>query len=160
MLLFNFDVIARPNAELVKRQPDPDGRSLWRSFHASTRGNMAIVCDEDYPREHFEHWLTIEGFKPTTYELMDSHDPYIKEEKVHLLSTMFGRSGWYIDTDPRTIALTLAKGIPSLLVGAPYTIRPEWENEVPIRPWDELVAEMDRQKILKVTKTWTDMEEQ
>lgn len=159
MITFNFDVLARPGATISTRQPDPDGRNLWRMFHSLTVGNMCIVCDDDIDRTLFEHWLMREGFKASTYDFFDTKDPIIKAEKVHLLSTMFGRAGWYVDVDPRTIALTIAKGIPSLLVGSPFTIRPEWEEAKAIRPWDELVAEMDRQKILKVKKSWSNMED-
>lgn len=123
-------------------------------FHKLTIGNMCLVSDEVHNKDLFETWLIREGFKASRYEFFDSTDPIVKAEKVHLLTTMFGRAGWYVDVDPRTVALTIGKGIPSLLVGSPYTIRPEWEEEKAIRPWDDLVAEMDRQWLLKAKKMW------
>lgn len=153
MITFNFDVLARPASELAKRQPDPDGRALWNLF-SGTLQHMCIVVDEDVDRRIFEHWLIREGLKASTIDFLDSHEPLVKAEKIHHLTTMFGRAGWYVDTDPRTIALTIAKGIPSLLVGSPHTIRPEWEEEPEIRPWDAVVAELDRQKMKKAQRTW------
>lgn len=121
---------------------------------------MAIVYDGEPQKDIFEHWLMQEGFKAATYEVFDTKDPVIKAEKVHLLTTLFGRAGWYVDVDPRTVARTIAKGIPSLLVGSPYTIRPEWEQEKTITPWGELVAEMDRQNLLKTQKAWRELEDE
>lgn len=129
-------------------------------FHKQSMGHMCVVVDEELNRDIFEQWLMREGYKAQIYEFLDTSDPVVKAEKVHLLTTSFGRAGWYIDNDPRTLALTIAKGIPSLLVGSPFTIRPEWEESGrQIRPWDELVSEMDRQHLKKVQKAWTLAEE-
>lgn len=152
--IFNFDVLARPGTEMGARQPDPDGRALWNMFQYQAGLHTVIVADHVSNMEIFQTWLLREGIKASHYEILDSTDPVVKAEKVHLLTTMWGRAGWYVDTDPRTAALTIAKGIPTLVVASPYTIRPEWETEKPPRPWAELVDEMDRQRISKVTRAW------
>jgi hypothetical protein len=160
MHIVNFNVLARQGPELGARIPDPEGRSLWNMFHAQTMGDLAIVVDENLNKGIFEQWLLREGIKAQFYEFLDSSDPVVKADKVHILKAAYGRIGWYIDNDPRTIALTLSKGIPSLLVGSPFTIRPEWENERSITPWDELVAEMDSQKMKQQAKVWSYLEDE
>lgn len=160
MLVFNFDVLAIPGPDVISRQPSAEGRFLWKAFHTISGGNMAIVCDEEYPSHLFEAWLVRERLKASTYHFLDTKDPAAKAEKVHLFSNTFGRANWYIDIDPRTVALTISKGIPSLLVGAPYTIRPEWETEKPITPWSDLVEEADRQNLRKAQKSWSNWNEE
>lgn len=40
MILFNFDVIARPADSLGQRQPDADGRYIWNLFHTQEMGKI------------------------------------------------------------------------------------------------------------------------
>jgi hypothetical protein len=69
-----------------------------------------------------------------------------------------GRVDWYIDIDPKMVALTLKEGIPSLLVSVPYVARPEWNQDKEIKQWDSLIEEIDGQAILKAERNWTDIE--
>lgn len=154
MIVFNFDVLARPNKELGARLPDPDGLRLWKMLYEQTLGRMAVVVDESVDLAIFEHWLKLNGIKAAVYDVLDTHDPMIKAEKIHKLSMAMGRSDWYIDNDPVTAAITMKLGIPTLLVCNPYIVRPEWVGTKAQKPWDALVQEIDEQAEMKANKTW------
>jgi hypothetical protein len=160
MHIVNFNVLARQGPELGARQPDAEGRRFWNMLHAQTMGDIAVVVDDELNRSIFEQWMMREGFKAQLYEFIGSSDPVVKAEKVHLFMAAYGRNGWYIDNDPRTVALTLSSGITSVLIGSPFTIRPEWENERSITPWDELVASMDEQKLKQQAKVWSYLDDE
>ena len=154
MIIVNFNVIARPGKELGARQPDPDGVRLWNMFHEQTLGRLALVVDDPVNTDIFEHWLRVNNIKPMIYDILDSSDPVIKGDKIHLLSMTVGRSDWYVDIDPATCAVTLRMGIPTLLVGNPYVVRPEWSEGPQARAWDQIVEEVDRQALLRAERTW------
>lgn len=156
MIVFNFDVLARPGAELGARLPDPDGIRLWNMLWGQTLGRLAVVVDEEVNIPIFEHWLKVNGIKAAIYEVFDTDDPQIKAEKVHRLSMTVGRSDWYIDNDPEACALTMKLGVPTLLVANPYIVRPEWVGTKQARSWDALVREIDDQAVLRANKTWGD----
>jgi hypothetical protein len=158
MIIVNFDVIARPHEQVSHRLPDPEGIRLWRMLHKDTRGRMMIVTDECDSEDNLETWFLAEGVKPSIYQNIDTKDPLIKADKIHLLAASVGKLDWYIDNDPRACANTIGLGIPTLIVGSPYVIRPEWNSHQEIRPWGDLVVEMDHQAVLRNTKTWSDFE--
>ena len=158
MIVFNFDVLARPSADLGARQPDPEGRDLWRMFFEKSVGRIVLVVNDDVNRQIFEVWLKKEGFKPALYEVMDTHDPVLKAEKVQLLTTSFGKASWYVDNDPATCARTMRLGIPTLMVCSPWVVRPEWHEQRVPRDWDDIVAETTRQAVIKAEKTWGEFE--
>lgn len=156
MIVFNFDVLARPGKELGARLPDPDGMRLWRMLHEQSLGRVAVVVDEEVDIPIFEHWLKINGVKAAVYDIFDTNDPQIKAERIHRLSMSVGRSDWYIDNDPVTAAITMKLGVPTLLVCNPYIVRPEWVGAKAKRPWDDLVQEIDSQAEMRANKTWGD----
>lgn len=156
MILFNFSVIARPAESLPLRQPDSDGRSLWNMMHAHYMGRICLIVDEDYPADLLENWLKQEGFKPSVYQVIDEVLPDIKAEKVHRVGAIFGRPVWYVDNDPKVCAKTIALGIPTLMVGCPYVLRPEWVLQKDMRKWDDLVEEMNNQALKAAERTWRD----
>ena len=81
----------------------------------------------------------------------------MKAEKVHRLQGLHGKvTDWYFDVDVRTCALTIARGIPTMVVGIPYVVRPEWDTGQGQRSWSALVEEVDRQAYMKAKKTWAD----
>lgn len=157
MIVFNFDVVARPHEELSNRTPDPEGMRLWRMFHEQTMGRMALVVDEEVNKEVFEHWLLVNNVKAAMYQELDTKDPAIKADKVQLLMTSTGRVDWYVDNDPIAAAKTLRLGIPTLLVANPYIVRPEWSGIKAARSWDDLVHEVESQVIMKAEKNWGEM---
>jgi hypothetical protein len=156
MIIFNFDVLARPGDGLGSRQPVTEGRDLWRMFFEKSVGRIALVVDDDVNREIFEVWLKKEGYKPAIYEVLDTKDPVLKAEKVQLLATSFGKASWYIDSDPATCARTMRLGVPTLMVCVPWVVRPEWHEERVPRDWDDIVTETTRQAVIRAEKTWGD----
>jgi hypothetical protein len=157
VIIFNFDVLAKPGQEFGARLPDPDGIRLWMMMHEQSLGRLAVVKDTLVKTDHLEHWMRVNGIKAAVYEQLDVESYQDKAEKVQRLAMLYGRSDWYIDIDPRTCALTMAMGMPTLLVAHPYVVRPEWVKEdVGPTPWDELVAEVDRQNDLRSARTWGD----
>lgn len=156
VIIVNFDVIARPGKELGARLPDPEGMRLWKMFHDQTMGRIALVIDEEVPKDIFEHWLKVNQVKPAIYEMLDVVHPDLKAEKVHILSMTMGISDWYVDNDPYACAFTLRLGIPTLLVCNPYVVRPEWSGVKAARPWDTIVTEIDNQSLQRAERTWGD----
>lgn len=157
MILFNFDVIARPAETLGQRQPDSDGRYVWNLFHEQEMGRICLIVNDDYDKDLFETWLKRESFKAAMYEFVDFSDPILRAERIHTISAIWGRAKWYVDNDARVCAETLKRGIPTLLVASPYIIRPEWTAPKQIRSWDSLTLELDDQAIKASTKTWNDV---
>ena len=161
MIIFNFDTIAHPGNELGARVPDPDGMKLFRMFHAETRGGVAIVYKDDLydekRKEIFEEWLKRENVKAQFYEAIGTNQD-LQVEKIHRLSTMFGRADWYVDYDVPLMTKLLTKGVRCLVYANPQIIMPEWHESRSVRPWDELAGELDRQAELLAERNWGDME--
>lgn len=159
MILFNFDVITRPAETLGQRQPDPEGRFIWNLFHEKELGRICLIVNEEYDRTMFETWLKRENFKASMYEFVEFTDPVLRAERIHTLSGVWGgRIKWYVDCDPRVCAETVKRGLPTLLVATPYTIRPEWSGPKQIKSWDVLTSELDEQAYRAASKTWGDAE--
>ncbi len=157
MIIFNFDVLARPGASLAVRQPDPDGRAIWRMMFEHYTGRICVVSTTEYPKIQFEEWLKREQFKASVYEFLDVPDAVLKAERVHIIGSSFGRITWYVDNDPLACAETLKLGIPTLLVASPYIVRPEWGGTKTTKEWGTLVTEMDEQALKASEKSWREM---
>ena len=160
MILVNFDVIALPGEELGARTPDQTGMRLWQMFHNQHRGHVGLVVNLDIAHEDkdiLETWLTREGVKAAFYEAVGPN-PAIREEKIHRLSTLYGKADWYVDSDVEMCVRLLKLGVPSFVYANPQIIRPEWHDDPTPRPWDELAAELDRQATVLQTKNWGDVE--
>ena len=157
MIVFNFSVLARPAESLSLRQPDPEGRAVWGAFFDKYMGRIILVCNEDYDRGQFTDWLKREQFKASMLDFIDTTDPVLRAEKVHRVGSAAGRIDWYIDNDPRTCAETLKLGIPTIVVAAPYIVRPEWDTGRKIKEWGSLVDELDNQALKAAEKTWGDV---
>lgn len=159
MIIFNFDVLARPGDSLPTRLPDREGLRLWTTFHEQTMGRLAVVVNGDPDLPQLEHWFKVNGIKAAVYEVFHSDDVDVKLEKVQLLTAAAGKMDWYIDVDPRMIAKALSVGIPSLLVANPYVVRPEWSDNLRKRSWDELVEEVDRQALMRAERNWSELKD-
>lgn len=154
MIVFNFDVLARPGESLALRQPDPDGRAVWSMVFEKYSGRICVVSVNEYDRSQFEEWLKREKFKASSYEFIDQVDPVLKAERIHIIGSFFGRINWYIDNDSRVCSETLKLGIPTLVVASPYIVRPEWDTGRKLKEWNSLVDEMDYQALKAAEKTW------
>lgn len=117
-------------------------------------GRIVLIVNEDYPKDSLENWLKTEGYKPSMYEILDETLPDLLAQKIHRVGSVFGKPNWYVDNDPRVCSATMALGIPSLLVAVPFVLRPEWDVQKPIRQWDTLVSEMEKQALKAAEKTW------
>lgn len=157
MIIFSFDVLARPGDSLATRQPDSDGRAVWSMLFDKYTGRLCVVSTTEYDRSQFEDWLKREQFKASTYEFIDQVDPVLVAERIHIIGSSFGRINWYVDNNPHVCAETLRLGIPTLVVASPYIIRPEWDSGKRIKEWGSLVDEMETQALKAAEKTWRDM---
>ncbi len=157
MIVFNFDVLARPGESLSLRQPDPDGRSVWSMMFEKYTGRICVVSTTEYPRLQFEDWLKRERFKASLYEFIDHTDPFLQAEKIQTIGSAFGRIDWYVDNHPKVCAETLKLGIPTLVVASPYIGLPEWDTLNRVKGWDSLVDEMDSQALKSAKKTWREV---
>ena len=156
MIVFNFDVIARPHKEISARVPDPDGMYLWKSLHEASIGRLAVVVNEVDRTDLLEVWLKINGVKAAMYDVLDTHEPNLKSEKIQALVAAAGGHSMYLDTDPKTVELMMRSGIPSLLVCQPYVVRQEWSTAKHMRAWGDLIEEVDRQALMRSEKKWRD----
>ena len=162
MILMNFNVLAHPNDELGARVPDADGMKLWRTFHAYNRGQVGLVLNEDTlkdsRKEIFETWLQRESIKASFYETVGENVD-IRFDRIHRLSTAFGRADWYVDSDVELCTRLVKAGVKCFVYANPSIILPEWHETRVARPWDELAAELDRQAELVNTRNWGNYEE-
>lgn len=161
MIIFNFDVIAQPGPELGARVPDPDGMKLWRTFHSFNRGQVGLVINENLydpvRKDIFETWLQRESVKATFYEPVGD-SPDVREDKIHRLSTTFGRADWYVDSDVDMCTRLVSKGVKCFVYANPSIILPEWHQVSTPRPWDLLAEELDRQAEVVSERNWGEME--
>ena len=158
MILFNFDVLARPGENLGARVPDPEGMTLWRAMHEATVGRISVFVNGSPDKDMVEHWLKVNGVKAASYDVADAVDADLIADKIHLYLATTGGRHMYFDTDPAVIAKTMAAGIPSLLVCQPFVVRPEWTGQRQMKSWEALTEEIDKQKLARAEKTWGDME--
>lgn len=160
MIVFNFNVVARPGGEFGARVPDPQGTYLWRTMHEATVGRMGIVVNEEVEESLLETWLKLNGVKAVMYEVLGSSEPdYCADKVARILGSSGGKHPMYFDTDPATVAKTLALGICSLVFTQPHTIRPEWSTtKQQRRSWDLLTEEIDKQRIAKAEKSWREID--
>jgi hypothetical protein len=126
-------------------------------FFEKYMGRVVLVVNEEYDKEPFEQWLKKEGYKPSMYEFIDEIAPDLKAQKIHRIGSVFGRINWYVDNNARVCSETLALGIPTMVVAAPYIVRPEWDTQRELRQWDTLVTEMDNQALKAAEKSWGDV---
>lgn len=161
MIVVHFDVVSQPHEEVMQRQPSPEGRRLWNVFFDVFYGRMIMLVDSDIDEQQAANWLRRERFKPSLVYAakdfaLDGSTPCA--DAVWNISAELGKVDWYLDANPETCALTLSKGIPTLLVAVPHVSRPEWAAPRQIRGWDTLSEELDRQALMRADRTWGDVE--
>jgi len=157
VILIEFNVLARPGPELGARVPDADGMKLFRTFHAYNRGQVGIVTQEDlheqHKREIFETWLKRENLKASFYDSVHGNRD-LREDKIHRLSTAFGRADWYVDSDVDMCTRLVSRGVKCFVYANPSIILPEWHETKSPRPWDLLAAELDKQAEATHSRDW------
>ena len=84
----------------------------------------------------------------------ESKKPEDIRDRVRDFNAIYGKIHWFVDSDPRTVKLVMEDAIPSLLVGLPAFVRPEWrENrQREHQLWDDLVKEIEVQTLYRAEK--------
>lgn len=154
MIVFSFDVLAAPNAEMGARQPIPEGRRIWNAFASSYNGRIAVLGTGVANTPVFLEWLKREGFKASTVDIIEETGSPAKVDRVLSLNAVYGRIDWYVDIDPAAIAGVTHHGIPTILMTVPHTVRSEWVDVKKVKGWDTLVTELESQALSKAEKTW------
>lgn len=158
MIVFNFDVLARPHPEFGSRVPDPEGLYMWRALYEASVGRMAVVVSGEANNDTLETWLKLNQVKASTYDIFGTSEPGLCAEKVARLLAAAGGRSMYFDVNPATVAHTMKLGVFSSLVCPPYVVRPEWSTEKVMRDWESLTQEIDRQALMRSEKQWGDIE--
>lgn len=158
MILFNFDVLARPHEELGARVPDPEGMYLWRSLFEASVGRLGVLYSGDPDTVMMENWLKINQVKAIMYDVTGTTEPKVCAEKAAAILAASGGRSMYFDINPYVVKEAYALGIPSMLVCQPFVIRPEWVSTKQMKGWDILTEEIDKQAIARAEKKWGDLD--
>lgn len=134
-------------------RPIPEGVRLYAAL---TEGYRVVVAVEDEAAD--EHWLTMHGL--TGYQEMVSDSPLSKRGgsiRIGQVEHLLGRGqdvALVVDADPSNVAKVLARGITAALFSHPKFTRPEFrpDHDGGMRPWDDIVAEIETQRRLEVTR--------
>lgn len=156
MYLFHIDALAHPHEEFSHRLPRRNGLLLWRNLYDAVLGRTGVVLTEDIKTDHLERWLRVHNIRASVYEVIDPELAPVGQQIETMMIKNGQRAGdMYVDVDADRCAALLQRGISVMLLGDPYILRKEWNEEALDRPsWDELVEEMDRQAVLKSKKEW------
>ena len=156
MYLFHIDALAHPHEEFSHRLPRRNGLLLWRNLYDAVLGRTGVVLTEDVKPEYLETWLRVHNIRASVYKVIDPALGPIDMQVERMMISNGQRAGdMYIDVDADRVASLLKRGVPTLLMGDPYILRKEWNEEQVARPsWDTLVEEMDRQAVLRSKKEW------
>jgi len=96
----------------------------------------------------------MEGYKYAHVAVVESKKPEDIRDRVRDFNAIYGKIHWFVDSDPRTIKLVMEDAIPSLLVGLPAFVRPEWREskQKEHQLWDDLVREIEVQTLYRAEK--------
>ena len=160
MILITMDTLALPAETVGTRKPSVEGRGLWNMLFQQYNGSIVLIADERDDKEHLEHWLKGEGFKPSMIDFSKDSSPREKVRRATQLRNAFGTVRWFVDVDPYSAQLALEDGLPTLIAVAPSVPRVEWRNDrvEGNKPWDTLVEEIDRQRIMRAEANWGERE--
>ena len=158
IIVFDYDVVARPGNDLGGRAPDPDGMALWRTHHDKSMGSMGIVYPGSLDNtEILQSWLMINGVKAPMYEILDTTDPALQADKICRILAASGKRSIYVGANPDTVREVYARGSVAILFMTPHVVRPEWGGGKMIKAWTELTAEIDNQRAMKAEKNWGEL---
>lgn len=142
----------------VKQTPSPIGTLLYHSLAENCR--IVITADDNASAILVDnHWLDVYGFTTHVYLSYSSeyeNIPFSRVRQIHRLKQS-GFSGECIavETNPERVEELLYNGIPSLLVVEPEYFSPQYrpDYEGGRKSWDELVEEVEKQRIFKAHDT-------
>ncbi|GAA2321837.1 hypothetical protein GCM10010149_88650 [Nonomuraea roseoviolacea subsp. roseoviolacea] len=134
--------------------PVPEGRRLYQALS----GLYTVVLIADTPTD--DVWLAVNGFDQhqavVTRLAEDPDDVAIRRiRQVERLRAQGAALEYLVDPDPGVVAAVIRTGVPCLLAVNPPYARPEFHPHFTeeIRPWDQLVAEIDQTKALRAADT-------
>jgi len=156
----NNPVFGSTKANVAERPPSIEGRRLWNLLFAQYSGSIILLVDKRDDQEHVEHWLRVEGFKPSMIDYAHDNEPRSKVQAAARIRNAFGNLHWFVDIDPHSAQLAIEEGLPTLVTVAPSVPRAEWrtDKEQENRPWASLVAEIERQKLMRAEANWGERE--
>lgn len=126
-----------------------NGIPVYRAFKAV--GRITVLSSMD--AKTTEVWCMVH--KLNNYDdiidnsvVIDPAEP-LKFRQLSVARTK-GTVDMFIDGDPGVVAEAMRRGIPSLLFSSPAYVRPEFRPDAGkgVRPWDELMAERNRQQAM------------
>ena len=160
MILITMDTLALPSETVGTRKPSVEGRGLWNMLFQQYNGSIVLIADGRDDRDHLEHWLKSEGFKPSMLDYSVDSTPREKVRRATQLRNAFGNVRWFVDVDPYSAQLALEEGLPTLIAVAPSVPRTEWRSDrvEGNKPWDTLVEEIDRQRLMRAEANWGEIE--
>jgi hypothetical protein len=160
MILITMDTLALPSETVGTRKPSVEGRGLWNMLFQQYNGSIVLIADGRDDKDHLEHWLKSEGFKPSMLDYSVDSTPREKVRRATQLRNAFGNVRWFVDVDPYSAQLALEEGLPTLIAVAPSVPRTEWRSDrvEGNKPWDTLVEEIDRQRLMRAEANWGEIE--
>ena len=156
MILITMDTLALPSDTVGTRKPSVEGRGLWNMLFQQYNGSIVLIADGRDDKDHLEHWLKSEGFKPSMIDFSADSTPREKVRRATQLRNAFGNVRWFVDVDPYSAQLALEDGLPTLIAVAPSVPRIEWRSDrvEGNKPWDTLGEEIARQRIMRAEANW------
>ena len=151
-------MLAYPTTDKTKsigaRQPSPEAQKLWNALYNQYHGNLIILATGTDRADLVEGWAKMEGYKYAHVAVVESTKPEDIRDRVRDFNAIYGKIHWFVDSDPRTIKLVMEDAIPSLLVGLPAFVRPEWREskQKEHQLWDDLVREIEVQTLYRAEK--------
>jgi hypothetical protein len=155
-----MDTLATPAATVGQRLPSIEGRRLWNLMFQQYSGSIILIADNNDNKDHLEHWLKSEGFKPSMIDYATDNTARSKVQVAGRLRNAFGNLHWFVDIDPYSAQLAIEEGLPTLITIAPSVPRAEWRNdrETEKRSWGDLIEEIDKQRIMRAEANWAEKE--
>jgi len=160
MIVITLDTLALPAETVGARAPSMEGRRLWNLLFQQYSGSIILIADDRDDKEHLAYWLKSEGYKPSMIDYAVDSTPKEKVSRAAQLRNAFGRLHWFVDIDPYSAQLALEEGLPTIITVAPSVPRAEWRSDRTDgnTPWDTLVEEIDRQRIMRAEANWGERE--
>lgn len=127
-----------------------DGLILYRAL--KNIGRVVLLTEED--RQMIEVWLMQHNLSDYD-DLIDETASVDPDEPLRFRQLSVARNkgvvSMYVDANPSYVAEGLRRGMTSILFNCPEYVRPEYQPDrvKGVRPWDEIVAERNRQQALK-----------
>lgn len=158
MIIVTFDVLAYPTTDramsIGARQPSPEARGLWHALYNQYHGNLIILATGTTRADLVEGWAKLEGYKYAHIDVIEGTTSEAIRDRVREFNAIYGKIYWFVDSDPKTVKLVMQDAIPSMLVGLPAFVRPEWREDKPREKqmWDDLVKEIEVQTLYRAEK--------